>query len=77
MCDLTARLVAEISRICHAADLIRGNRPGTAERGLYFWHYEDDPNFRYSLDILDLQAFRRDAVEFLNDTLAEFVEKAA
>lgn len=34
----------DITAICNQIDVRLGNRPGTAERGLYFWLWPPGPN---------------------------------
>jgi len=58
-------LRAEISDLGHQIDRRLGNRPGTAERGIYFWHWP--PDAVVSVDVLT--RLRRDAAQFLHDLI--------
>ena len=56
-------LRAEISGLGHQIDRRLGNRPGTAERGLWFWLWPPHPET--SIDVLT--RLRADAQKYLHD----------
>jgi hypothetical protein len=70
MIDLADKLRADIRHVCLAADSLRGNPPGSAERGIYYWLW--DPDLSYLTDISVLLRLRLDAVRFLSETVGEF-----
>ena len=55
-------LVDEIRGICDQIDRRLHNRPGTAERGVWFWFWPPDP--AVSIDVLT--RLHADAVAYLN-----------
>ena len=59
--DDAEALVEEIAAICAQIDRRLGNRAGTAEKGIWFWHYPPHPNAGTEV----LTALHRDAVAFL------------
>lgn len=63
--NLRRVLVDGIAQACAEIDARLGNRPGTAERGCYFWYWPPDPNL--GIDVL--VALYRDALTF-RDTIA-------
>ena len=58
-------LRAEITALCAQVDLRLGNPPGTAERGIYFWHWPPDS----VTDPAVLARLHADAVALLFDTV--------
>ena len=59
-----AELGNDIAQIGAELDRYYGNRPGTALRGIYFWHYGAD------LGVDTLAGLHRDAAGFLADAWA-------
>jgi hypothetical protein len=55
-------LRAEIFDLGQQIDRRLGNRPGTAEKAVYFWHWPPNPNT--GVDVLT--RLHADAVEFLH-----------
>lgn len=55
-------LTDEIRAVCHQIDRRLDNRPGTAERGLYFWLWPPA-----DLDADVLTRLHADAIEFLHN----------
>jgi hypothetical protein len=53
----------EITDICVQIDHRLGNRAGTAERGVYFWHWP--PDAVVSIDVLT--RLRADAIKYLQN----------
>ncbi|OBG70284.1 hypothetical protein [Mycobacterium sp. E3305] len=62
---LTEGLRFEIYDVCRDIDHRLGNRLGTAEKGCYFWLWDDDTRGRHITSIEVLAALRRDAVAYL------------
>ena len=56
-------LVDQIRAICDQIDRRLDNRPGTAERGVWFWLWPPDP----AVSIEVLTRLRADAIEFLHN----------
>lgn len=50
-----------ITEVCAEIDTRLGNRPGTAERGCFFWYWPPEP----SIGVEVLVALYRDAVAML------------
>ena len=60
--NLRRLLVDGIAQACAEIDARLGNRPGTAERGCYFWYWPPHP----AQTVETLAALHADAVAFLH-----------
>lgn len=66
LCTPTETLFGEIAEICAQIDRRLHNRPGTAEKGLYFWLWPPGPYT--DAEVLDV--LRADAATFLDGITA-------